>query len=81
MARRAKPVPPPQPEVKPKGPPRTDTRGQRLPTFAEIESEQRQEEAQRRSSKRRRPPAGPSVSGSTRAARPRSGRSGSDSNA
>jgi hypothetical protein len=81
MARRAKPVAPPQPAVKPKGPRRTGTQGQRPPSFAELEKEHRREEAERLSGKRRRPSKGPSVSGSTRAARPRSGRSGSDSNA
>jgi hypothetical protein len=81
MAKRLKPVAPPEPEVKLKGRRRVSSETPRPPSFAELEKEHSRELAEEQSAKRANPEPGPSVAGGTRAAKPRSGRSGSDSNA
>lgn len=81
MVRRAKPVEPPPPEVKPKGARRAGPESAHPPSFADLEKEHRRAEEAERSGKRVRKEKGPTIAGGTRAGRPRSGRSGSDSNA
>ena len=81
MAKRPKPIQPPGPEVKLKGRRRVSPGEPAPPSFADIEQEHRREIAEERSAKRASPEPGPTVAGGARAGRPRSGRSGSDSNA
>jgi hypothetical protein len=81
MVRRVKPVEPPAPEVKRKGTRRVGPDSPLPPSFADLEKEHRRVEEAERSGKRVREEKGPTVAGGTRAGRPRSGRSGSDSNA
>jgi hypothetical protein len=81
MAKRPKPVEQPGPEVRRKGPRRVSSGGSEPPSFAELEKAHKREVAEEQSSKRANPEQGPSVAGGARAGRPRSGRSGSDSNA
>jgi hypothetical protein len=81
MAKRPKPVEPAGPEVKRKGPRRVSSGGAQPPSFADLEKAHKRETAEEQSAKRANPEHGPSVAGGTRAGRPRSGRSGSDSNA
>ena len=80
MAKRLKPIEPPGAEVKRKGARRVSSDTPRPPSFADLETEHRPELAEEQSAKRANPEHGPSVAGSTRAGKPRSGRSGSDSN-
>jgi hypothetical protein len=81
MAKRPKPIQPPEPEVKLKDRRRVSPGEPAPPSFADIEREQRREVAEERSAKRAKPEHGPTVAGGSRAGKPRSGRSGSDSNA
>jgi hypothetical protein len=81
MAKRPKPIQPPEPEVKRKGGRRMSPGEPAPPSFADIEHEHRREIAEERSPKRANPEHGPTVAGGSRAGKPRSGRSGSDSNA
>lgn len=81
MVKRAKPIEPPPPEVKPKGRRRTAPPETAPPTFHELAKEHDRAVAEALSAKRVRHKEDPSVAGGARAGRPRSGRSGSDSNA
>jgi hypothetical protein len=80
MVKRPKPIESPGAEVKRKGPRRVSSDTSRPPSFADLETEHRRELAEEQSAKRANPEHGPSVAGGTRAGKPRSGRSGSDSN-
>jgi hypothetical protein len=80
MAKRSKEVAPARVPVKAKGQRQVSAQEDR-PTFAEIEEAHAREAEQEQSSKRRREKKDVSVAGGSRAERPRSGRSGSQSNA
>ena len=81
MAKRPKPIEQPGAKVKPKGRRRVASGALPPPGFADLEKEHKREVADDQSGKRAAPEHGPSVAGGSRAGRPRSGRSGSDSNA
>jgi len=80
VVKRAKPIEPPAPEVKPKGRRRVTPEEPPPPSFQELEREHGRAVAEAQSAKRVRHKEDPTVAGGTRAGRPRSGRSGSESN-
>jgi hypothetical protein len=81
MPIRPQPMQPPLPPVRARGPARVSGSGEQLKSFAETEREHAQQVEEQVSGKRKRETTGPSVAGGTRGERPRSGRSGSRSNA
>jgi hypothetical protein len=81
MPIRPQPIQPLRRPVRARGILHTSDAGEKLKSFSDIEHEHARETEQHLSSKRKREQKGPSVAGGTRAERPRSGRSGSASNA